>query len=139
MKRPLCVTILLWLVLSLTAWGGLRLWSALHWWDDLQRFGAPPGALYIAASGGVGMLTGMGLLWGTWRRKAWARIGLFGAAVGFTVWYWCDRLFFQYPRANAPFALGVTTILLLVAAGCAWLPQTKMFFSKPSSKREANE
>lgn len=130
MKRPLCVTILLWLVLSLTAWGGLRLWSALRWWNDLQRFGTPPGAAYIAVSGGAWLLAGMSLLWGIWRQKAWARIGLILTAASFSVWYWCDRLFFQLPRANWPFALGATIILLVVAIVCIWLPETRIFFSK---------
>lgn len=130
MKRPLCVTILFWLVLSLTAWGGLRLWSALRWWDDLQRFGAPLEAAYIAVSGGVWLFAGLFLLWSVWRQKAWARTWLIGAAAVFSVWYWCDRLFFQAPRANWPFALAATILLLVVAVVCPCLPETRTFFSK---------
>ncbi|MFZ5912551.1 MAG: hypothetical protein ACOYYU_21330 [Chloroflexota bacterium] len=139
MKRPFCVTILLWLVLSLTAWGGLRLWTAIQWWNGLQEFGTPPGALYIAVSGGAWLLAGLSLLWGGWRGKAWARIGLVGAAAGFSVWYWCDRLFFQAPRANWAFALGATAVLLVFTSVCACLPPVRIFFAKQSSKREANE
>ncbi len=133
MKRPPCVTILLWLVLSLTAWGGLRLWSAIQWRQSLQEFGMQSVASYIAASGGVWLLAGMSLLWGVWRGKAWARTGLVGAAAGFSVWYWCDRLFFQAPRANWPFALGATVALLVVTAACTWLPEARTFFSKKHS------
>jgi hypothetical protein len=133
MKRPLCVTILLWLVLSLTAWNGLRLWTAIQWWKSLQEFETPPGALYIAASAGIWLVAGLMLFWGTRRGKAWARIGLVGAAAGFSVWYWCDRLFFQAPRANWPFALGATVALLVVTVVCTWLPEAKIFFSKKHS------
>lgn len=133
MKRPLCVTILLWLVLSLTAWSGLRLWSAIQWWNSLQEFGTPPGALYIAASGGAWLVAGLALSWGVWRGKVWARIGLVGAAAGFSVWYWCDRLLFQSLRANWPFALGATVALLVIIAVCTWLPEVKIFFSKKRS------
>lgn len=138
MKRPFCVTILLWLVLSLTAWSGFRLWSALHWWGELQRFGTPPRAAYIAVSGGGGLVAGISLLWGMWRRKAWTRIGLMGAAIGFTMWYWCDRLFLQSPRANWPFALVTTIILLVITTICTWLPSTKVFFSEDFKSKFLN-
>lgn len=135
MKRPLSVTILLWLVLSLTAWGGLRLWSAIRWWDDLQRFGTPPGAAYLAVSGGVGLAAGLLLLWGMWRRKPQTRIGLLGTAAGLALWYWCERLLLQTQRLNWPFSLGATVALLVITATCVWLPETRIFFLQEHSRR----
>ena len=95
MRRPFSVTILLWLVLSLTAWGGLRLVSAIQWWGTLLEFAAPSGPLYIALSGGVWLALSIVLLWGMWQATAWIRYALLGAGAGFTVWYWCDRSLLQ--------------------------------------------
>ena len=64
MKRPFSVTILLWLVLSLTVWSGLRLASAIQWWGTLLEFASPPGPLYIAISAGIWLIVGIGVVVG---------------------------------------------------------------------------
>jgi hypothetical protein len=135
MKRPFSVTILLWLVLSLTAWSGLRLVTAILWQGTLLEFASPPGPAYIAISGAVWLLAGLGLFWGMWQAKAWIRSALLGTGAGFFVWYWCDRLLLQSPRANWPFALVTTALLLILLSVCVFLPGTKTFFTK----REAHE
>ena len=129
MKRPFSVTILLWLVLSLTAWSGLRLVSAILWWRTLLEFAASPGPLYIAISAGIWLIVGVGLLWGMWQVKAWIRYALFGAVAGFSLWYWCDRLLLQASRENWPFALGATVLLLILVMICVVHPRTKAFFT----------
>jgi len=129
MKRPFSVTILLWLVLSLTAWSGLRLASAILWWGALLEFASPPGPWYISISAGVGLVTGIGLLWGMWQAQPWIRAALIGAGAGFTLWYWCDRLVIQSLHANWPFALGATALLLVIVMICVAHPRTKEFFT----------
>jgi hypothetical protein len=135
MKRPFSVTILLWLVLSLTAWSGLRLYSSIQWWSTLFEFASPPGPWYIAISGGFWFIISVILLWGMWQAKAWIRQALFGAGAGFTAWYWCDRLIFQEPSANWPFMLIGTVLLLVLVMICVTHPRTKSFFTK----RENND
>lgn len=135
MKRPFSVTILLWLVLSLTVWSGLRLYSALRWWSTLTEFASPPGPYYIAVSGGIWLMVSILLLWGMWQAKAWARYALLGAGAALTVWYWSDRLLLQRPSGNWPFALLSTVLLLIVLSVGVFVPGTKTFFSK----REAHE
>ena len=130
MKRPFGVTILLWLVLSLSVWGGLRLVTAIQWWGTLLEFAARPGPLYIAISGGVGLLSGLALLWGMWQAKAWTQYALIGVGAVFTVWYWCDRLFFQSAHTNWPFALGVTILLLILVVLSVAHPHTKEFLTQ---------
>lgn len=130
MKRPFSVTILLWLVLSLTVWSGLRLASAILWWGTLLEFASPPGPLYIALSGAVWLGAGIGLFWGMWQAKPWIQIALLGVAAGLSVWYWCDRLLLQTPRENWPFALLATVLVLIVLSVCVYLPGTKTFFTK---------
>ena len=133
MKRPFSVTILLWLVLSLTAWSGMRLASAILWWRTLIEFASSPGPLYIAISGGIWLMAGIGLLWGMWQAKAWIRYALLGAGAGFGVWYWCDRLLLQSARENWPFALGATVLLLILVMICVVHPRTKAFFTQRES------
>jgi hypothetical protein len=134
-RRPFSVTILLWLVLSLTAWSGLRLYSAIQWWGTLQEFASPPGPLYIAISAGVWLAASFLLLWGMWQVKAWIRYALLGAGATLAVWYWSDRLLLQRPSGNWPFVLVLTILLLAVLVVCVFAPGTKTFFSK----REAHD
>jgi len=135
MKRPFSVTILLWLVLSLTAWSGLRLTTALQWWETLREYATPPSPVYIAISGGFWFIASISLLWGMWRVKAWIRHALLGGGVGFAVWYWCDRLLFQMQRVNGVFALLATILILIILFVCVFVPGTYTFFSK----REAHD
>ena len=134
MKRPFSVTILLWLVLSLTVWSGLRLYSAIAWWKTLLEFASPPGPFYIAVSGVVWFVTSIMLLWGMWQTKTWIRYALLGAGAVFTVWFWCDRLLLQASHANWPFMLGATALLLILVMICVVHPRTKDFY-----KRERHE
>ena len=135
MKRPFSVTILLWLVLSLTAWSGLRLVTAILWRSTLHEFTPSPGPAYIAISGAAWLLAGIGLLWGMWQAKVWIRSALLGTGAGFFVWYWCDRLLLQFPHTNWPFALAITILILIFLSVCVFLPGTKTFFTK----REAHD
>ena len=135
MRRPFSVTILLWLVLSLTVWSGVRLYSAIHWWSTLAEFASPPGPLYIAATGGVWLIASMLLLWGVWQAKSWVRYALPGAGAALAVWNWSDRLLLQRPNVNWPFALAATFLLITVIIICVSVPGTLEFLSK----REAHD
>jgi hypothetical protein len=135
MRRPFSVTILLWLVLSLTAWSSLRLYSAIRWWNVLLEFASPPGPWYIAVSAAVWLIVSIALLWSMWQAKAWARYALLGTGAGFAVWYWCDRLLLQTPGANWLFALLATILLLIILSVCVSAPGTKTFLPK----REAHD
>ena len=130
MKRPFSVTILLWLVLCLTAWSGLRLATAFQWRQTLMEFASSPRLLYIAVSAGIWLIIGISLLWAMWQVKAWVRFALFWAGAAFGVWYWCDRLLLQTSRANWPFALGATVLILSLVIICVVHPRTKTFFTQ---------
>ena len=110
--RPTRVTLLLWLVLLLTAWNGLRVWTAIAWRNVLVEFAAQPGPAYTIISGAAWMGAGLILLYGTWRRKPWARFLLFGIATGYTAWYWIERMVFQEQRPNWLFALILNLVVL---------------------------
>ena len=112
-KLPFRVTLLLWLVLFLTAWNALRLWTALAWRDTLNEFSSKPAYTVIAASGAFWMSMGIILLWSIWQNKAWAAKLLIGVSAGYTVWYWSERLIWQAPHPNWPFAVIVNLVLLV--------------------------
>jgi hypothetical protein len=127
-KPPFRVTLLLWLVLFLTAWNALRLWTAIAWHNVLNEFSTQPISTITAVSGAFWMVTGIILLWSIWQRKAWAAKLLLGASAGYTVWYWCERLIWQNPHPNWPFAVIVNLVLIVF-----------ILFTTKSLTREAHE
>jgi hypothetical protein len=104
-KPPFRVTLLYGLVLTLSAWNGLRLWTALAWQDALTEFSASPPPIVTAVSGGVWMLAGIILVWVVWQNKAWAAHLLVGIASGYSLWYWVERLAWKSPHPNWMFAV----------------------------------
>jgi len=112
-KPTLRVTLLLLLVLSLTMWNGLRLWTSLAWQPALNEFSARPSPIVTAFSGAVWVITGAFLLWSILQKKSWAVKLLLGAAAGYTVWYWTERLVWQNPHPNWLFAVIVNLAVLV--------------------------
>lgn len=127
-RYPFRVTLLLWLVLILTAWNILRVSTSLAWRNTLSEFSSQPVAGIITVSGIIWVVMGFVILWGIWQNKAWTLKLLLGAAAGYTVWYWCERLIWQAARPNWPFAVIVNIALLLF-----------ILFTTKSFSREAHE
>jgi hypothetical protein len=111
-KQPFRVTLLLLLVLILTIWNLLRVWTSLAWSEVLNEFSSQPSSIIITVSGAIWMFAGIFILWGIWQKKAWMAKLLLGAAAGYTVWYWSERLVWQRPHPNWPFAVIVNLVLL---------------------------
>src|SRR5690349_18746134 len=127
-KRPFSVTLLLWLVLSLSAWGGVRLLGALRWWKVLDEFGARLSPLYLFATGVAWIIVGIVLLWSLFSGKVWARLAI---PVSIFVWiieYWIERMFFESPRANFFFALIASILLSILTLAMAANQKTRKFF-----------
>jgi hypothetical protein len=112
-KLPFRVTLLYWLVLTLSAWNALRLWTALAWRDVLDEFSARPTVMIIAISGAIWLVAGIILIWSIWQKKPWAAKMLLGVAAGYTVWFWSERLIWQIPHPNWLFAVIVNLALLV--------------------------
>ena len=112
-KLPLRVTLLLLMVLSLTTWNALRLWTSLNWQNILNEFSARPSPTVTALSGGIWAATGIFLVWSILQKKAWAGKLLLGAAAGYTVWYWFERLVWQNPHPNWIFAVIVNLAAII--------------------------
>ncbi|MFN8434556.1 MAG: hypothetical protein U0V18_11065 [Anaerolineales bacterium] len=128
MKRPFSVTLGIWLVLILAFWNALRAWTALAWQDVLTEFSARMPATLIVFASLFWLMIGIVILLGIWQKKTWSKNLLLGAAAGYTVWYWSERLIWQNPRPNIPFAVIINLACLIV-----------IYFTSKSLSREAYE
>jgi hypothetical protein len=117
-KRPFRVTLLASLVLFLTVWNAIRVWTALEWRDVLNEFSSQPASTITAVSGALWTIIGTFVLWSIWRKKAWTVKLLLGAGAGYTVWYWSERLIWQSPHPNWPFAVIVNLALIIFILFC---------------------
>ena len=128
-RRPFGVTLLLWMVLILSTWGVVRLLGALRGWDVLVEFDASLSPLYLSITGAGWGLAGGVLLYGILRRKKWVLPAVVTSLLVWLIEYWIERIFFQSARANMPFALTCSILVIIVAWILAILPGTKSFFA----------
>lgn len=112
-KQSLRVTLSVWLVLFLTAWNALRLFTAIAWRNVLIEYAATPPPWVTGLVGAVWLIVGCLVLWSIWWRKDWAGNLLLAAAIGYSVWYWVERLVWQTPRPNWLFAIALNLLLIL--------------------------
>jgi hypothetical protein len=138
-KRPFSVTLLLWLVLSLSAWGAVRLFAAFLWWSVLNEFGARLSPLYLSITGAGWIVVGGVLLWSFFSGKLWVRLAIPISIFLWVIEYWVERMFFEAPRANFFFALIASIILLIVTFVSAFNQKTKKFFIKSEEHEQPNE
>jgi len=138
-KRPFGVTLLLWLVLCLSAWEVVRFFAALRWWDVLYEFDARLSPVYLSITGAGWGVAGGVLLWGIVSRKSWSRSGVLLSVLLWQIQYWVERIFFQSPRANLPFALIASFLLLSVTIAITLHRSTKYFFTKSEEHERQNE
>lgn len=138
-KRPFGVTLLLWLVLSLSAWGGVRWLATLRWWDLLLEFEARLPPLYLSITGAAWVVVGGVLLWGLFAGKPWTRPGVPLAVSLWLAQYWIERTAFELPRANLLFALLASFLLLTVTLVSALNRKTKTFLIRSEEHEQPNE
>jgi hypothetical protein len=137
--RPVGVTLLLWAVLSLSAWGALRFAAALRWWDVLNEFDARLSPLYLSIGGAVWCVVGGVLFWAIFTSKPWLRPALLASAVLWYGQYWVERVFFQAAQANTGFVLILTTLLLATVIVSVNLPGTKHYFTTSEEHEQADQ
>ena len=138
-KRPFGVTLLLWLVLSLTAWGAVQLFAALRFRDMLNEFGARLSSSYLSVTGAGWVVVGAVLLWGLFRGKLWAPWSVFIVISLRLAEYWIERIFFEAPRENLLFALIASVLLLMVTFISAVNRKTRKFFMRSEEYEQPNE
>ena len=138
-RRPFGVTLLIWMVLSLSAWGAIRSFATLRWWGVLYEFKATLSPLYLAVTGTGWGAAGVMLFWSMWSSKAWSLPVIVASIMLWLVEYWVERSFFQTPRANLPFALIASALLLAVTFACALNRNTRNFLSQSEEHEQSNE
>lgn len=138
-QRPFSVTLLLWMVLSLSAWGVIRSFAALRWWDVLYEFEASLSPLYLLVTGVAWGILGIVVLLGIWNGKAWSRMAIIVAVLVWLAEYWIERLFFQLPRPNLPFAVMLSILLLAVTFAITSNRYMKNFLTKSEEHEQSNE
>ena len=138
-KRPFGVTLLLWLVLSLSAWGAVRWLAALRWWAVLVEFEARLSPLYLSITGVAWVLAGSALLWGLFTGKRWTQLAIPAFICLWLLEYWIERVFFQSPRPNLPFAILASLLLLTVTVVRARNRKTKSFLIRSADQEQPNQ
>ena len=138
-KRPFGVTLFLWMVLCLSAWGLLRLLAVLRWWDVLDQFQSRLGPAYLAVTGAGWMVVGAVLLWSIWAGKRWAH-----PAVPISIFIWLaeyrlERIFFQDPRANLTFMIAITIAISAVTLLITFNRKTKEFLVKSEEHEQPDQ
>ena len=138
-KRPFGVTLLLWLVLCLSAWGAVRLLATLRWWDVLNEFESRLSPLYLSITGAGWLAAGLVLLWGLFSAKIWIRLAIPIAILVWVIEYWVERIFFESPRPNASFVLIFMVLVFIVTLISAFNRQTKEFFMRSEEHEQPIE
>jgi hypothetical protein len=138
-KRPFGVTLFLWLVLSLSAWGLLRFFAALRWWDILYEIEARLSPLYLSITGAGWAIVGAILLWSIWSGKHWSHPAIPVSIFVWLVEYWIERLFFQAQRANLPFMIIVSVLLLVITLIITFNRKTKNFLIRSEEHEQSKE
>ncbi len=138
-RRPLGVTLLLWLVLSLSAWGAVRLIAALRFWNMLNEFEARLNPLYLSITGAGWMIAGALLLWGLFRGTRWTYWAIPASVALWIVQYWTERIFFQSPRANINFALLFTVLLFILTLTSVFNRKTKEFLIRSEEHEQPDQ
>jgi hypothetical protein len=138
-RRPFGVTLFLWMVLSLSAWGAIRLLAALRLWAVLYEFDARLSPLYLFLTGAGWVLAGGVLLGGIWSGKAWAHWAIPLSISLWLVEYWLERSFFQSARANLSFAFIISTLLLLLTVIITFSQNTRNYFIRSEEHEQPNE
>ena len=138
-KRPFGVTLLLWMVLSLSAWGALRLIAALRWWDVLTEFDSRVSPLYLSITGAGWVVAGGVLLSGMLMVKAWARSAILPFILLWLIEYWLERTFTQSARPNLFFALTGSMVVAITAIAATTMRSTKLFFIGSEEHEQPDE
>lgn len=114
-SRPFSVTLLIGVVLIFTGLNFLRLVLTIQSWKFLASI-LPVSPWYLALTGLVWSLVGCALIWGLWRRRAWAPVATRMISGIYVLYYWIDRLFVSHRtslEANWPFTLAFCLLILI--------------------------
>jgi hypothetical protein len=134
-SRPIRIYVLTIFILWFTGVNGLRLGEVVYFWKTLQEYQVS--SLYIGLSGGLWLVIGLTLAWGLLQGKAWARTAATCGMIGYTIWYWFDRLVLEMPHANWPFVLFTNLILLIILFSILFSRKSNRFYIRDINERQS--
>jgi hypothetical protein len=117
----------------------VRLIAALRWWNVLNEFEARLSPWYLSITGAGWIVIGAVLLWGLFSGRLWTIWAILASISLWIVQYWIERLFFESPRANFPFALLLTVLLFILTLVSALSRKTKEFFIGSEDHEQPNQ
>jgi hypothetical protein len=136
-KRPFRVLCLALIALFAATWNVLRFGETIFFWKTLDQYGGHP--LYIAISASFWIIAGLVIASGLWLGQAWGWAATLAGIIGYTTWYWFDRLVVQEPPANWSFVLIVNIIFLLILLPILLSFKTRRFFKRdPNGRKPKN-
>ena len=138
-KRPFGVTLLLWMVLSLLAWGMVRFFATLRAWAVLVEFKSSLSPLYLSITGAGWAVVGGVLLWSMFIGKKWTHRAILTSISVWLIEYWLERVFFQQARANLPFAILGSILIFGMTAIITQHKSTRNFFTRSEEYDQQNE
>lgn len=128
--RPLVVTLLVILVLSITVLAALRLYQAISLWDFLASLpGVSP--LYLVLSGALWTIIGVLVILGLWTGNPLTPRATRGAALLFVFYHWIERWWLSIKngeKAFTPFAIGFTLLCLAFVFWAIATPEARAYF-----------
>jgi hypothetical protein len=130
--RPVTVTILALLVLTLAVTNLIRFWAAIQNWETLAAIGVSPGAWYFALTGLVWGLLGGWLFWIVWRGRPGCKKAIMVLSGIYFIYYWLDRLAFRnhIPLQSMPLTAGFGILVVFYMVFTLLLPSNQEFFSR---------
>lgn len=137
--RPFSVTLLAFGVLTIAGLNLTRFIEAIILRGFLAEFPAVP-VLYLALSGLFWGSTAVPLGYGLWTGRRWARNYMIIYALGYSAFFWVDRLFSgrRTITRNFPFVLGANLILLLITWWIISRRTGRAFFGEEHEERPKN-
>ena len=126
--QPIGIAMLAIIFFGVAVWNGLRMGEAIFFWSTQEEYGV--NFQYIGISGGFWLIVGILLAIGLLQGKTWGRKAALAGTLGYTSWYWFDRLILQRPHANWPFVLTVNILLLASIFIILFSRRTKGFFKR---------
>ncbi len=99
-RRPFSVTLLALGVLTIASLNLVRFVQAVRQWSFLASLPSEP-PLYLVLTALIWIATGVPLVWGLWKGKAWAPARCRAFTVAYAAYFWLERLFlFGRPRGG---------------------------------------
>ncbi len=132
-KRPLGVNTLIAVVLIFTSLNIVRVISATKSWSFLSSLPLQIPAIYFIISGTIWSLLGTILVFGLILRKMWTLPLTMILCLGYSAFYWFDRLFIASRAVNDShwqFAVGLTILSIIIMIWILTRQKTKSFLNK---------